>query len=464
MSVLGGLYFNHAIYFSVLVFYVLTSLFGQPVIDTSKPPLEIPAAVESTFASCAVVDMTANTILYEKDIEIELSPTGSAVTLMTAYVAMSVTDSNTEIEIASVPEIPAGSRVIGIRSGEVWNIDDLLAAMLLHGAQDAAMIIADHIGNDTADFITMMNVYSSDLGMEHTKYTSPHGAYDAEQYTTVSDMIILADAVCKNERLNTILSQSEYQPVGNHATISNRLRFMNPGRTTYDSRVTGMGTGMTDQSGLNLIITATDGSRDLLVVAYSPTPEQSAGENATIDLLDHFYTNYRLVDCTSIVTAMVQEYEGRLEDGSVFTCALIEDEVLFVTDIALADTMESDTQGYSIQVDDASIEIQEYEQQIVHATVLYNHLFVKNLALQINAPVPYAGMPLAPSAEEESNEVEIQATPAPTVVMDTRYFTQMQPKQSLLERMEWLFIIIGGFIVFSGVLILGLTLRKKIRS
>ncbi|MDD3920687.1 MAG: hypothetical protein PHO41_05935, partial [Eubacteriales bacterium] len=154
---------------------------------------EVPDEIERMFDSALLAEPNSNTVLFEKDTDKAFTPTGGAVTLMTAYIVTQEADWEQEIPIIdAVSTLSSKVRKLHLRPGERWLVKDLTAGMLLHGAQDASLVLCDHVSGSETGFTALMNRYAKELGMTHTVYQNPLGAYASGQTTTVSDLLVLA--------------------------------------------------------------------------------------------------------------------------------------------------------------------------------------------------------------------------------------------------------------------------------
>ncbi len=162
---------------------------------------EIPAEIESLFDAAALVDLSLDAELYTASIERAFTPTGGAVNLMAAYIVRQEADWEQEIPIIEdVLELSSSARKLELQPGERWLIKDLTAGMLLHGAQDAALVLCDHVAGSQEAFIESMNRHAMLLGMEDTVYVNPLGASADGQTTTVADLTLLCSAILEDSR------------------------------------------------------------------------------------------------------------------------------------------------------------------------------------------------------------------------------------------------------------------------
>jgi D-alanyl-D-alanine carboxypeptidase (penicillin-binding protein 5/6) len=144
-------------------------------------------------------------------------PIGSLTKVMTALVVLRTADLNRQIRIPRavlgyVAKYQAESA--GLHPGDVLTVHDLLEAMLLESGCDAAYVLATTFGPGIPAFIAKMNAAASQLGMMHTKFTSPDGLpYPTEYstYSTPADLLTLGLAAMKSPVFRSIVAQRFYQ-------------------------------------------------------------------------------------------------------------------------------------------------------------------------------------------------------------------------------------------------------------
>ena len=221
----------------------------------------------STSAHSAVLyQPELNVFLYEKNSQ-ERLPMASTTKIMTALVA---------IEACKMDELVAiDDRAIGIegssaylRIGDVLTVEELLYALLLQSANDAAAAIAYHVSGEVDDFSALMNEKAKMLGLTDTNFTNPHGLDDDEHYTTARDLAIIAAEALSNEDIRSIVSTKKRCFITEDRTRiyinHNKLLSM------YDGCI-GIKTGFTKRSGRCLVAAAErDGLRFISVTLNAP--------------------------------------------------------------------------------------------------------------------------------------------------------------------------------------------------
>lgn len=144
-------------------------------------------------------------------------PIGSLAKVMTALVVLRTADLNRQIRI---PRAVLGyvakyqGESAGLHPGDVLTVRDLLEAMLVESACDAAYVLATAFGPGIPAFVAKMNAAARQLGMMHTQFTSPDGLpYPTEYstYSTPADLLTLGLAAMKSPVFRSIVAQRFYQ-------------------------------------------------------------------------------------------------------------------------------------------------------------------------------------------------------------------------------------------------------------
>src|SRR5215470_2048043 len=144
-------------------------------------------------------------------------PIGSLAEVMTALVVLRTAGLNRQIRI---PRAVLGyvakyhGESAGLHPGDVLTVRDLLEALLVESACDAAYVLATTFGPGIGAFVAKMNAAARQLGMMHTQFTSPDGLPYPTQYSTFStpaDLLTLGLAAMKSSVFRSIVARRFYQ-------------------------------------------------------------------------------------------------------------------------------------------------------------------------------------------------------------------------------------------------------------
>lgn len=128
----------------------------------------------SLYAENAVlIDGETGDILYEKNGSVH-HPNASTTKILTCIIALECGDlADTVIASSYAAKMPEVR--LGVREGEIFNLEDMLYAMMLESYNDATVVIAEHIGGDVQHFADMMNSKAKEIGCRTTYFITPNG-------------------------------------------------------------------------------------------------------------------------------------------------------------------------------------------------------------------------------------------------------------------------------------------------
>ena len=162
----------------------------------------------------------------------------------------------------------AESTMSYLQPGTEISVYDLLAAMLLPSGNDAAYTVAvntaraasgdEYMSDDDAIayFCGLMNDLAAELGMKHSHFANPEGWDDPEHYTTLNDMLKLAEYALSEPTLRDITSTFQWEfnnAVSGYLLWTNTNLFIDPYSYYYRDDCIGIKTGTTSDAGCCLI-------------------------------------------------------------------------------------------------------------------------------------------------------------------------------------------------------------------
>ncbi len=227
----------------LLILTLIFSLFTIFISSESTPSVSARAA--------ALYEPETDSFLYMKNGNERLGM-ASTTKIMTALLAIELLDPD--------EKIPIDSRAVGIEGSsiyltedEVLTATDLIYAVLLQSANDAAAALAYKIAGSIENFATLMNEKARSLGLVDTSFTNPHGLDDKEHYTTAHDLAIISANALKNDKFKEISSTYKKE-----IESSNKTRLLvnhNKMLKSYDGCI-GVKTGFTKKCGRCLVSAA----------------------------------------------------------------------------------------------------------------------------------------------------------------------------------------------------------------
>lgn len=231
-------------------------------------------------------DAVTGQVLWARD-ETSVRPIASITKVMTALVILQAGGLDRKITVPkSVTAYAAkyGANAAGLIPGQVFTVDELMHAMLIVSAADAAYTLANAYGPGLPAFIAKMNAEAAKLGLAHTHFTSPDGLpYPSETstFSTPAELIRLGEVAMGYQEFRSIVALHIYNiPKGDGHTAysftsSNELIGRYPG-------VVGIKTGFTNAAGHTLLFEAVRDGRTLIgdVLGSPPSGPGSGAQDA----------------------------------------------------------------------------------------------------------------------------------------------------------------------------------------
>lgn len=223
------------------------------------------ADIELSAQSACLISYDTEETVFEKNAAEKL-PMASTTKIMTCIVALEKGKKDDVVCVDSRAVGTEGSSVY-LKIGDKLTLNDLLYAMMLQSANDAAAAIAYHISGSSESFAELMNAKAMEIGLKSTNFTNPHGLSDKEHYTCAEDLARLAVYALKNPAFAEIVSTKSYKIKiidRTEITVINHNRLLN----SYEG-ANGVKTGFTKASGRCLVSSATRGGISFVAVTLN---------------------------------------------------------------------------------------------------------------------------------------------------------------------------------------------------
>ncbi len=255
-----------------------------------------PASVTGDFVSAIVVDVNTGLII-EAHREHERRPPASMLKMMTELLVLEAAGRG-ELSLADTVTVSANASNVGgsqvyLKAGEKFTVHDLLMALCIHSANDAATALAEHVAGSTTAFVERMNARARELNMTDSEFHSVHGLPPARgqqsDISTAYDMTLLGREVIKHPEALQFGSTATAPFRGGTFTLHNPNRLIGK----FEG-LDGLKTGYTKPAGFCVTATAMrNGQRLLSCVMGCSTNNARASE--TNRLLTHGFGMYEPV-------------------------------------------------------------------------------------------------------------------------------------------------------------------------
>jgi serine-type D-Ala-D-Ala carboxypeptidase (penicillin-binding protein 5/6) len=234
-----------------------------------------------------VVDARDGTRLAAHD-ETERLPIASTTKLMTAYVALQNLKPKQKLRAPRYNTEDAES-ILGLRVGEKMSVRDLLFALVLQSANDAAETLAVGVSGSVPAFVQQMNAAAQSLGLTETHYSTPVGLDTPGNHSSANDLVALTKILLANKLFAKAADSSSADlktgDVPRHIVTRNLLLDTTPW-------VTGVKTGHTLDAGYVLVGSGKQHGTTL-ISAVLGTPSEGARDADTLELLKYGFSQYQ---------------------------------------------------------------------------------------------------------------------------------------------------------------------------
>lgn len=264
---------------------VLLAAVGAAVLAAAAGALAGPPP--DVEARSVLVGNGATGLVLHAERQAEQTAIASITKIMTALVVLERAGPDEVVRVEG-PAPTVGESSIGLRAGERLPVRDLLTAMLVYSANDAAYALAYHVGKGSvARFVSLMNAKAEELGLEDTHFSRPDGLDASGNYSSARDVFRLARVAMRKPLFRELVRIRRTAVAGRVVQNRNDLLFSYPGTI-------GVKTGHTSDAGWSEVVAARrDGVTIYAVLLGGPSRAQRNADLAR--LLDWGFDQYRRV-------------------------------------------------------------------------------------------------------------------------------------------------------------------------
>jgi D-alanyl-D-alanine carboxypeptidase (penicillin-binding protein 5/6) len=255
------------------------------------------AEKEEPCKAYLVIDARNGKVLEGENVHLKRAP-ASVVKLMVAYVVLEklakgelkLTD---PITVSKASSKMGGSQVY-LKEGERFTLEQMMKAVMVASANDAAYALAEHIAGSKDAFISIMNEKAKALNMADTEFHSVHGLPpskgEQEDASSCHDLAILSRALLKYPKILewTSIKTEEFRDGQFTMNNHNKLLFRMP-------EVDGLKTGYFRETGFNIVVTAAKNDLRFIVVVLG-SPRAKVRDNLVFEKLKKAFAQYKTVE------------------------------------------------------------------------------------------------------------------------------------------------------------------------
>ena len=268
----------------------------DPAVLVSAPAMETAVASDSLALNCraaVLIEPESGRVLYEKSPD-EKMPIASITKLMTLLLTFEAIHGgkltlDTLVPVSEHAYHMGGSQ-IWLEPGEQFTLDEMLRAICVSSANDAAVAVAELVGGSEPAFVEQMNARAAELGMTNTTFRNACGLDTEGHLSTARDVAVLSCYI-----LNTCPELLHYTGIWTDSLRNGQTQLVNTNKLLKRySGITGLKTGTTSGAGVCISASAVrDGL--ILIAVILGSPSSADRFNAATTLLDYGFANYAAV-------------------------------------------------------------------------------------------------------------------------------------------------------------------------
>ncbi len=318
--------------FKFILFLILIIIGLNSLVFANEVNLNSEAAI--------LVEVSTGRILYEKNSTKQLYP-ASTTKILTAILVIEncKLDDIVTVRESALSNIPSGYVTCNLQVGEKLTVNDLLYALMIPSANDAAYVLAEYVSGSVEDFSSLMNSKAREIGCKTTHFINPNGIHADSHYSTAYDLYLIANYAMKNETFRKLVATTEYTlPATDQYPNEDRIlkttnELLNENsRNYYYKNAIGIKTGYTSKAGNCLVAAAARDGLEFIAVVLNGGTTENGLNSRYIDskkLFEYAYDNFTL---TKIIEkgSIVQTIEVTNATKETKNLDLVIDETITV--------------------------------------------------------------------------------------------------------------------------------------
>lgn len=286
---------KHRIVSLILCLFLFAGLFPSSAMASPDWPDNVSIDADAGV----IMDGRSGAVIYGKNMHTAYPP-ASITKVLTALIVLQhcSMDEMVTFSYNAVHQVDTDSSSAGYDVGDQATVKDLLYALLLKSANEAANALAEHVSGSIDNFAALMNQTAASLGCVDSHFVNPSGLHDDNHYVSAYDMALITRKAFEDERFCKIVSTTYYElapnklnPQGQGVSPGNKMVKKNwPDQ--YRADVIGGKTGYTSKALNSLVECAQqDDTRFITVILHSSGTQYSD----TQKLLNFGFKNFHSV-------------------------------------------------------------------------------------------------------------------------------------------------------------------------
>jgi D-alanyl-D-alanine carboxypeptidase (penicillin-binding protein 5/6) len=324
----------------LIILLMTVLLLAEPFTGISVQATEFDPGLTLNSEAVALINLDTGTPVYTKNGNARMYPASVTKIAVAMMLLESVQDDLNKLHDIDVTLRPymvdylyqTNSSLSGLQKNETLSAEQMLHCMMIASGNDAAMAIADYLGNGSIDaFVAQMNARLKEIGCRDTNFTNPHGLHDDNHYTTANDMAKIIQHILSSsyaDKFMSVCTTKAYVLGPSNVRKKNMTVYSTNGMHLssskyYYSYTQGVKTGSTTEAGKCLVAAARDGDKVMISVIMGAGPITDADGNERFGqfdeskrLLEYGLLNFRRVTLTQPDEVVANVAVTLSEDGT----------------------------------------------------------------------------------------------------------------------------------------------------
>ena len=288
-----------------------------------------PASVTVMSPHAILLNSENGQILFEQNAREKAYP-ASTTKLMTAILTLENCKLEDEVIIdkQALMGIPRSYTTAALQPNEKLTVDQLLHVLLIPSANDAANVLAFHVGGSIEAFAEKMNEKAKEIGCENTHFMNPSGIHNDDHYSTAYDMAKIGMYARKFDTIRQIATNTEYSlpnlPNGSLRHFKTTNTLITPKNQYHYEFANGLKTGYTDKAKSCIVATAQKKDINLMCVVLGGDKTEDKKAQRELDcktLFEYGFNHFKTVDvCTENGFAdksKIEDIPSVLQDANI---------------------------------------------------------------------------------------------------------------------------------------------------
>lgn len=346
-------------------------------------------ALEIDSKNAILYNMNDKSVIYEKNSE-DVVQIASLTKIVTAITVIENTD-NLEKEVTITKDMLKGLdgyAKVGFKVGDKLTYMELLYALMLPSAADAAQALAIDVSGSIEEFTNLMNQKAEEIGVTNSKFDNPIGMDSENNYSTASDLAQILIYSLENDTFKTLFNTNYYTINSINKKIEKTMIATSSLYNLDTSIIKGAKTGFTYDAGMCLASTTSVDGVDYLLITLGAEVRTTNNIKDTIKIYEYYSTNYGYINILS-KDQLLKTIEVKNSKTKTYDILSKEDIELYLEKTITKDKLNYKYEG--IEVLNKDIKVGD---KLGTVTILNNEDVLYTFDVYLDTEIKYYNYPL----------------------------------------------------------------------